>query len=320
MKTVLSGKKWLLPLFVLLLIIVMLTSSIVGFILGRNTSDGQGQVIDTIVVDPDQESQKTISFVGVIHKPDGSPDAGVTVELHSTPRQAVTDSLGRFSLENVELGSHTLSILDETGKASSRCAVILNKNGGNLPKMSAQNGGYSVAVNSDSRVLEMSFDLNGDGTTLTPDAQRIVSINGTGTVATPQGIATVKDGVIITPGGTVITTDGTVLMPGGKIVTTDGSVIPLPPEGYRTSDGTALNTDGTVVTREGQSINVAKEMQTMRDTGEIGIVIDNDADNRTPIGQEAAVEDEDEAPRTPIEAVVEFFQNLIEVILPQQPA
>lgn len=49
---------------------------------------------------------------GVIRGVDGKPKQGVRVELHSNPRITYTDSEGRYSFDNVEMGNHTLILKD----------------------------------------------------------------------------------------------------------------------------------------------------------------------------------------------------------------
>ena len=44
-------------LLVLLLILALFTSVMVGFLIGRNTDPYRGQIIDTIVLGPDQNRQ-----------------------------------------------------------------------------------------------------------------------------------------------------------------------------------------------------------------------------------------------------------------------
>lgn len=58
----------------------------------------------------------------------GRPIVGIIVELHSQPRQCLTDADGAYSFSDVELGNHTLLVLDPyTSKEITRYDVVSYK-------------------------------------------------------------------------------------------------------------------------------------------------------------------------------------------------
>ncbi len=121
-------RRIILPLLLLLLFLMLATSCIVGFLLGRTTDPGRsGALIDTIVLTPaDQpeppadntqtgELTERISIVGVVHYTNGTPFSQGSVELHSEPRYARLSETGHFRFDEVEPGEHELSVLDPAG-------------------------------------------------------------------------------------------------------------------------------------------------------------------------------------------------------------
>lgn len=60
---------------------------------------------------------------------DGSynPMAGVTVEIHSTPKSEVTAANGYFAISNVEFGTHTVYVKDADGNTLASRQLIINE-------------------------------------------------------------------------------------------------------------------------------------------------------------------------------------------------
>lgn len=120
-------KMWIfLPI---LLVFVSITSFIAGTRIGKDTEYHLGQMLDTIVLSPDEETvdENHIDFSGQIHNPDGTPCAGQLVELHSDPMRTRTDSEGIFYFSGVEVGEHHLIMLDESEQEISQIAVRIER-------------------------------------------------------------------------------------------------------------------------------------------------------------------------------------------------
>ena len=113
--------------FLLLIFIALVTSSILGFILGRQTGTMPlGQVVDTIVLEPEVP---VFHLSGQTLYTDGSPAAGLRMQLHSEPIETQTDSAGNFLFPNVEQGEHSISVLSATGDVLAQREVqILRQN------------------------------------------------------------------------------------------------------------------------------------------------------------------------------------------------
>lgn len=114
-----GNHKWI-PVL-LLFILMLLSSCTVGYILGRSAFPGPSvRRIDTILLTPDGDAaepqmQQIFHLTGKINFTNGRPYAHGRVQLHSEPRDTVTDSNGNFSFFHVEGGEHQIRILGSTG-------------------------------------------------------------------------------------------------------------------------------------------------------------------------------------------------------------
>lgn len=116
---------------------------------GANGGSGSGN-------SQNQAATVTCSFNFV--DADGNPASGLSIELRSTPRKGTTSAGGRVSYSNVEMGEHTLSVLDESGNAIASKTFTLKAGS----KFSAN--GDELTVVSGSTV---SIPVTYDGSTLT---------------------------------------------------------------------------------------------------------------------------------------------------------
>jgi len=123
---------WLL----LLVFCVGLTTSLIGFIMGRIVSldHYSGHMVDTIILssrEHEEQGQDTrisniINLAGRVLYTDGTPYANGRVELRSQPRYTQTDSLGQFIFKDVEPGEHIISII-QNGIIIASSEVIVEK-------------------------------------------------------------------------------------------------------------------------------------------------------------------------------------------------
>ena len=73
-------------LLALLLLVALTTASMVSYLLGRSASGPLGQATDTIQLAPEEASIRTATHLtGQVAYEDGSPAAGLKLELHSDP-------------------------------------------------------------------------------------------------------------------------------------------------------------------------------------------------------------------------------------------
>ena len=270
---------WLLPLFLL----AVLTSSIAGYILGRNVApQPTGQILDTILLDPGQSSARTqMHLTGRVVYSDGAPAANCTLELHSDPATAITDANGRFLFPNVPFGEHTLLVRRQDGSVAAQRAVKLNQEQAQQGVVIAQQdtGDYAITLSVDIRVLEIQVELNEDQLYLLSD--HCTYANETGWITTPEGIASTQEGVVVTPSGSIHLPDGAIVIPGvdgiAAVILPDDTV--LYPEHPIVSGDSTILPDGTVNLPDGVQIGPDGSVKTPDGTESIpgtgGIVTGN---------------------------------------------
>ena len=87
----------------------------------RNTgSSGNGSSVDT-----DTEDQSTVTMYTQLVDAEDSPLENYTIEIHSTPKEAVTNEKGVARFNDVEFGSHTITVKASDGitKATKKIKV-----------------------------------------------------------------------------------------------------------------------------------------------------------------------------------------------------
>ena len=115
---------------------------------GRTTSGGGNN--------SNQSSSITANFT--FTDVSGAPAPGLSIELRSTPRKATTNIGGVASFSGVEMGDHTISVLDESGKAvASKTFKLISGS-----KLSVSGDTFTVVNGS-----TVSFPVTYDGSTLT---------------------------------------------------------------------------------------------------------------------------------------------------------
>ncbi len=229
-----SNKRSRVLLLLLLLVFVSITSSIVGYILGRHTGPQPGGTIDTIPIPPAQVVDTQLSISGVVLYSDGRPVADHTVQLHSEPMTTVTDEKGYFFFHQAISGTHMLSVLDSDGKTIATCPVelIASKNSSTVVISGSAADGYSIELPADALVVEIEVRLDG-GLQL----DKLTVIRNNALVQTPETVTlpthgkpvTTVTGSTVLPDSTVIAPNKQVLLPDGSLVKPDGTVIS--PEG-----------------------------------------------------------------------------------------
>lgn len=277
-----NSRIWLV-LILLLFLFTLLTSSLVGYILGSNAGpSSMGQLIDTILLTPESTDSRTVIHLsGIVAYTDGTPAAGRRLELHSDPITTVSDSKGGFLFPNVPQGEHTISILTDEGEVQVQRKINIQYDSRKEKDVSIQlteNGAYAIELSIDVRVLEVVIEL--DQESMRIDSENFTFSTRDGDVVTPTGSANVRDGVIVTPGGNVYLPDGNVVFPGGKtddtayIILTDDTVIEKQPiesgDIKVDADGTVSLPDGTVIEPGGKII---KPDGTAEIPGESGVVV-----------------------------------------------
>lgn len=179
---------WFLAL--LLLLLVSVTSSCIGYILGStgNISRYTGQIIDTIIIssshqDSSLETYYTVDINGTIQYSDKTPYINGTVELRSEVRRTTTDELGRFSFIDVPEGKHTLSLIEnDTVLVSKEIVIERSTLITSIEATRLSDGSYVLNVPVNIFKVEVFLVLNG--------SELSVAIGDFDVVATPSPSAT----------------------------------------------------------------------------------------------------------------------------------
>lgn len=283
-----KNKKWLIAI---LFVLTLITSCVVGFVLGQKTyKPPMGQIIDTIPLTPDKEINTTMHISGHVAYTDGTPAAYQLVELHSDPMTTRTNEDGLFLFTNVPLGTHKIAIQNNDGEIIASQNFVLNQENLdtaiNIDKLS--NGDYSITLSADIRIMEIAIEIKGDDLEIKSD---LTYANNDGIISTPKGSASISEGVIVTTGGNIYLPDGTIIVPKYKdgsiaaVILPDNSVIypdiPLVLDDATVQiDGTTELTDGTVIKPNGEIVTPDGNVNQNGD----GVIITPEDHIVTPIG------------------------------------
>ena len=263
--------KWLYLLF-LLFLIALISSGIVGYLLGLKAGPVEGgQLIDTILLAPEDEPDAKpevstiLHLTGHVRYSDATPAAHRTLELHSDPMRIMTDSLGNFLFHHVPMGEHSLSVLNDDGSVAARRDIVLDRkqDAAGISIKSQESGVYTVELAVNVRMLEIAIELDDQDYYINPEYVTYETVDGM--VVTPTGRASVLDGPVVTPAGNVCLSDGTIVLPGRDAQTPVAVILPddtvVYPEGVLNAgevqiapDGTVTLPDGTVVTQGGNIV------------------------------------------------------------------
>lgn len=298
--------RWLPVLFLL----TFLTSCIAGYILGKNAgSVPTGQIIDTILLSPEKEPEKKTETIlhlsGQAVYNNGTPAAGRTMELHSTPIRTVTDENGFFLFPNVVEGEHTVSVLNEDGTVAAQRAISLSREDSiaGADVVLQDSGSYVIQLSVNVRLLEITVELDGEELYINPE--RLTWASSDGMVTTPAGTASAAERPVVTPCGNVCLSDGTIVFPGGKeipvaIILPDDTVL-FPKELTTLNEGAKVQPDGVVILPDGTQIYPGGIVVTpdgeKKEAGSSGLIVEDGT--AVPIGGGASPAQPDERTDAP---------------------
>lgn len=267
-------KKWTLVL--LLLLLFMLSDLFLLWRLGQLAENNMGQIIDTIVLSPEQAEELPLQLCGKVQHSDGTPVVGHPVELHSTVRCDITDENGDFAFDNVAYGAHKLILLQQDGSEKVLASLEIERNGaltdGKQIFTRKDDGAWHFQVPTETLLLEFDMEVDENGDTLTVLAETVSVLMTDSRVMTQYGVAQAsQEGPILTPHGSVMLTDGTIHLPVGEVILPNGMRIDTEGNVYKNGEQVSksdlpdqyiLNTDnGIVRTPDGTELKL-KEMET----------------------------------------------------------
>ena len=148
---------------------------------GRYTPEPVYQELSLVVITRDAAATAgdTYTLTGRVTR-NGTPVPGITLELRSTLKTAVTDADGRFAFTDVPCGKHSLTAL-ENGKIVGYMEFVLFEDANTY--FSLNNGVYNVAVNKSEAGVDLTLHLTDT------DAMQLTAVSGI-PVPTPAPNAT----------------------------------------------------------------------------------------------------------------------------------
>lgn len=137
---------------------------------GRYTPEPVYQELSLVVITRDAAATAgdTYTLTGRVTR-SGIPVQGITLELRSTLKTAVTDADGRFTFTDVPCGKHSLTAL-ENGNLAGYLEFILFEDANTY--FSLNHGVYNVAVNKSEAGVDLALHLTDT------DAMELAAVSG----------------------------------------------------------------------------------------------------------------------------------------------
>ena len=285
-------------IILLLVVLVVITDAIFLALLGRRAAQNTGEIVDTIVLDPEQDEEIPLAICGRLVDTNGNPVPDYEVQLHSDPMTDITGAAGDFFFSPVEYGDHTLTLIDANGEEQILAELTVQedqslKTGDQMFSVD-KDGRWEFAVPESTLVLEVDLELDEASGVMRVIPESVSALRANSCMDTYYGSAEADtDGALLSPHGSVVLLDGTIHLHDGSAILFNGMYINEDgevsyrgqsknasdlPDGYRLAgdvlylpNGTVLNLkSGTTVLTDGTNINNQGRV-TMPD----GTVIDN---------------------------------------------
>lgn len=272
-------RKYLIIIFFLIIAVIVSNCLLLGIIASRSKKY-TGKVLNTIVLDPNQDEELPLSLCGRLVDQNGKGIKDYTIELHSDPRRDITDNVGDFFFYNVEEGSHTLAALDSNNNEKAKASLKINKQDSKDFKainLDSKTNSIEITLANNTLVLEFDIQLNEDGT-LTILDNSVNALCNDGTMYSLNGSKKINDNeVIISSHGSLLLPDGSVdlhaenaILYNGIYVTEEGKVYYKESEISSNSlpDGYVLLEDKLTL-KDGTVIDLSKNKTILKDNTEI---------------------------------------------------
>jgi len=245
----------LIPLLVFLFSAFMLSSGMLGFLLGRNAAASTGRLIDTIVLAPETEQEETMRhcLTGQVLYRQGDPCADALVRLGGSAKDSYTDSRGKFYFVDIETGEHTLEVLDQAGNTLASTVLRLDfSRDEDVPEAEYQDSGLSFRMPEDARMLEVTLTV-GEDNSLEAQEDSAYFTTRDGEVVNFSGsmLGLPSDSFAVTPAGNMLSFEGEVLLPWREVVLTPYGEETLTPDSGEALPGVVLKEDGAAETAGG---------------------------------------------------------------------
>lgn len=249
------------PFLYFLMAVFVLTSGVLGFVLGRNASRGSGELIDTIVLSPGEEalsqSGDTITHFlsGKVVYEDGKPCVGATVRMRDGEQNDETDAHGKFLFSGVRSGNAVLEVADSEGVLLASTPVELNfTNSGNVSADVTVSGVPSFEMPSDTRMVELTLTVKETGITIDTDSACMVTTQGDIVSFSSRMMRLESDTYAVMPGGSLLSSEGYLAIPSEEmVITPQGTMTQESKEEIRVP-GMVVRPDGSAQTEGGVTV------------------------------------------------------------------
>lgn len=254
-----------------LLLLFVLSSGMVGYLLGQSASRGTGELIDTIVLSPGDTAKVGTSvnhfLSGKLTDPQGQPCGGVALRLGEN-RQDKTDEQGKFFFAGLQSGSHTLGVLDDEGNTLASAVLELDFSEESRAAIEAENSeSTSLQIPENTRMLDLAFTVDGKALSINEGSSYLVTTDGAILNFSGGKLAVNREAVAVTSTGNVVTPEGYVFLPsretvltppgGSQVVGEENQVVPgleVQPDGSaKTESGVVVLTDNVVKKPDGET-------------------------------------------------------------------
>lgn len=168
-------------LLIPMILLYSITLCMAAFLFGKasGVNEYYGKLIDTTVIDSDEQAPAAdsqtlpITISGTVLLPDGSPYKNGVVELSSVPRYATIDNNGIFTFENVEYGSHKISVI-QNNVVLATCMFTLDGNSETTDTVYEKqtDGSYLIHLPSKNVEVEIGMVMDGDSMTISGISSR----------------------------------------------------------------------------------------------------------------------------------------------------
>lgn len=269
----------------ILFLIFVLSSGMLGYLLGRNASRSTGELVDTIVLSPgdsSSRSQAALHFLtGRLVDRENNPCAGCTVRLGDSGREDVTDEQGKFYFPDLHSGEYTFALLDSAGEPLSSTRLSLNFSQKADVSAAFSSEGPSFQMPEDTRVVELTLTVEEDHSlTVQEDSACFVTKDGQIVNFDGSALRVRESAKAVTPNGSVVDSTGYVLVPFQNVVLTPAGVQEEAVPGQEAAPGAVTEADGTVVLMDHTSLLPGGEVllpdgETVVGGGEKVVVVEN---------------------------------------------
>lgn len=279
-------RSWLSVLITVLFFGFVLTSGMLGYILGRNTAAPTGELVDTIVLSPGESAVSSVntlcSLSGRLLHTGGAPFSGAEVQLGGSKKVSVTDENGKFYFSGLYSGRHTLAVRDNTDTALTELHLSLDFSGAEISADFGSDPAFKMSE--DAKMLELTLTVD-DDRNISIDDKTAYFVTTDGQIVDFNGGALRVQGqtVALTPVGSMVDSSGTVLLPNRELLLTPAGTEITPPESGEVMPGVTVDDDGaanivggTVVLPDGEI--KLPDGATMGGTDSIIIITDEEVD------------------------------------------